>query len=98
MTRDELLVQLAGATPEVPATDDVDTLCRTAAAMLDARDAILARVPTLAGTIDPVKLADLEARDRRWSAALAGHLTRVGEMRSGAAKLRGAYGRQNPRR
>ncbi len=48
--------------------------CRTAAAMLDARDAILARVPTLAGTIDPVKLADLEARDRRWSAALAGHL------------------------
>ena len=97
MTRAELIGLLVDATPDVPATDDPDLLCQTAAKMLDARDKILAAVPALDGKLDQVQLAVLERLDAAWSAALASHHDRVGQLRAASAKVR-AYSRQIPRR
>lgn len=88
MTRDALLTRLLELTPPPPDPVDPDQLIAAAAAMMEARSALLATAGSVVGTAAGTLVAELAARDAAWHGALAAAQQRVGKQRMGTAKLR----------
>ena len=81
-----MISALLEVTPYPPATEDIDELLAAAAAMVRARDRVLAEVKV--GDRDPSQVTELDARQAAWDAALAAARTRLGGQRVGVRRVR----------
>jgi len=81
-----MISALLEVTPYPPATDDIDELLAAAAAMVRARDRVIAEVKP--GDRDPSQVLELDARQAAWDLALANARARLGSQRVGTRRMR----------